>query len=224
MIHAPTKPELERMRASYGQVHSKSQILQDMFVLRMLGHRPGYFVEFGAANGVQFSNSYLLEKRFHWQGLLAEPAKTWHPTIEANRTARLDKRCVWSSSGRVLTFCEHPDANLSALQDYAGQDARSRSKFYEVETVSLRDLLDGAGAPEVVDYLSVDTEGSELDILGAYDFSRHFCVVTVEHNHVAQNREAVHDLMALNGYVRLCEDFSDFDDWYVRASIFDGGR
>jgi len=207
------------MKILYGP-SCKSQILQDVFVVTMLGTRPGYFVEFGAANGVQFSNTYLLEKNFRWRGVLAEPARAWHPLIEANRSASLDKRCVWSETGRKLTFYEHPDANLSSVQAYA--EGTPRTKTYEVETVSLRDLLDSVGAPEVIEYLSVDTEGAELDILGAYDFSRHFCVATIEHNYNHSKREAVHDIMQLNGYVRVCEDLSDFDDWYVRASIFDG--
>ena len=61
---------------------SKAQLHQDLFVLSELGlKRSGYFVEFGAASGESLSNTHLLEKSFDWQGILAEPAKYWHPAL-----------------------------------------------------------------------------------------------------------------------------------------------
>ena len=52
----------------------KSQINQDIFVLYTLDwKREGYFVEFGATNGIDLSNTYLLEKNFGWKGILSEP-------------------------------------------------------------------------------------------------------------------------------------------------------
>ena len=54
---------------------SRSQLRQDIFVLCTLDFkRNGFFVEFGATNGVDLSNSYLLETEFNWTGILAEPA------------------------------------------------------------------------------------------------------------------------------------------------------
>jgi len=223
MICEPMRAELESLKAIYlGE--AKSQILQDVFVLSLLGPEPGYFVEFGAASGVEFSNTYLFEKRFGWRGVLAEPGRNWHASIEVSRAATLDRRCVWRRTGERLTFCEHPDGNLSAVEDHASASAREVSSSYQVETVSLGDLLDGVGAPEVVDYLSADTEGAELDILGAYDFRRMFRVVTVEHNHDACRRAAVYEIMVGRGYCRVCEDLSDFDDWYVHPELVGGRR
>ena len=84
------------------------------------------------------------------------------------------------------------------------------------------DLLNKYDAPDVIDYLSIDTEGSELDILTAYDFSRIFKVITVEHNYT-DNREKIHDLLSSKGYVRIMENLSKWDDWYVHklAVLFD---
>ena len=50
-----------------------SQIKQDLFVLYYYQDTPGYFVEFGALDGVDTSNTYLLEKEHGWKGILAEP-------------------------------------------------------------------------------------------------------------------------------------------------------
>ena len=85
----------------------------------------------------------------------------------------------------------------------------------EVKSISLNDLLDKHSAPEVVDYLSVDTEGSEYEILSKLDFGKRiFRVITVEHNHT-KNREKIYRLLVSKGYARKFEDLSDFDDWYI---------
>ena len=39
--------------------------------------RGGFFVEFGATNGIDLSNSYLLQSKYYWTGILAEPARCW---------------------------------------------------------------------------------------------------------------------------------------------------
>ncbi|MDR2214600.1 MAG: hypothetical protein LBE59_02025, partial [Nevskiaceae bacterium] len=69
----------------------KSQNRQDLFALCENGFkRNGYFVEFGATDGVNGSNSYLLEKSFGWQGIVAEPARCWHAQLRANRSCAID--------------------------------------------------------------------------------------------------------------------------------------
>ncbi|MEY8838331.1 FkbM family methyltransferase, partial [Cribrihabitans sp. XS_ASV171] len=66
-------------------------------------------------------------------------------------------------------------------------------------------------------YISIDTEGSELDILQAVDFDRWtFGAMTVEHNFQPQ-REPIQALLTEKGYVRVMEECSMFDDWYVPA-------
>jgi FkbM family methyltransferase len=201
---------------------SKSQFRQDLFVLAELGlKRDGYFVEFGAADGVVSSNSHLLEKHFNWSGILAEPAKIWRQALPKNRTAHIDFDCVWAVSGEELEFTETKDPFLSTVAEFADQDnhaaIREGGQRYQVKTVSLNDLLARYEAPAKIDYLSIDTEGTELAILENFDFNRHqFSVITCEHNHTPA-RADIHRLLTAHGYVRKFEDLSDVDDWYVRG-------
>ncbi len=203
--------------------HSMAQLRQDLFVLSHLEFKTGgYFVEFGATNGVDLSNTHLLEKEFAWHGILAEPARCWHQALHSNRSASIEDACVWKSSGSTLTFNEVELAELSTVDAFSGVDQhaqfRERGKTYDVNTISLADLLAKHGAPQQIDYLSIDTEGSEFEILQHFDFDKYaFQVITCEHNFTPM-REKLHELLTGHGYVRRYEDLSKFDDWYVRPN------
>lgn len=199
---------------------SQAQLRQDLFVLSELGFkRDGFFVEFGAASGKELSNTWLLEKQFGWKGILAEPARCWHHRLAANRACVVDRRCVWKATGERLEFTEANEAEISTLTLSRDRDlhaeSRRKSTSYKVETVSLIDLMADHASPAAPDYLSIDTEGSELEILEAFDFKRYpFKVITCEHNYT-DARGKIHALLSAAGYVRRHESFSDFDDWYV---------
>jgi FkbM family methyltransferase len=199
---------------------AKSQLGQDLFVLHQTQFkRGGYFVEFGATNGLNLSNSYLLEKEFDWSGILAEPARVWHKELSANRSAHIEKKCVWTHSDQKLLFNETSIPEISTICDFSDKDfhgeIRMSRKKYEVETISLNALLQKYDAPEIMDYLSIDTEGSELEILKSFNFEKYrFRVITVEHNYT-ESRQAILDLLSRNGYERVFEESSQFDDWFV---------
>ena len=201
---------------------SKSQHWQDLFVLLELGQkRNGYFVEFGAASGVGLSNTYLLESQYGWTGILAEPAQCWHAELRVNRNCHIETRCVWRESGQSLSFNETTLPVLSTISDYSASDlhakSRQRGTQYDVETISLFDLLRKYDAPSTIDYLSIDTEGSEYEILSHFDFERYrFRTITCEHNH-SPMRQKLFDLLTSKGYQRRFETLSGQDDWYVKT-------
>lgn len=200
--------------------HSKSQLGQDVLALSVVGaSRKGYFVEFGATDGVSLSNTHLLEKRFGWQGLLCEPARGWHSDLMKNRSAELDWRCVHTNSDLMVDFLETKLPELSTMRGFGTDDmhapVREDNEAYEVETVSLLDLLKSHSAPKHIDFMSIDTEGSEFEILNAFDFNQYsFGTITVEHNYTS-NREKVRTLLLSKGYRQVYPELSDFDDWFV---------
>jgi FkbM family methyltransferase len=213
------KLELNYLLSFHGK--AKSQLSQDVFVLSELGFkRGGFFVEFGATDGVKYSNTHVLEKEFGWSGILSEPARVWRNDLLKNRSCYIDFNCVWKRSGDVLEFNEVQDSELSTIDQFSGMDehveARKVGIKYLVPTVSLKDLLDRYHAPKVIDYLSIDTEGSEYEILSAFDFDAYqFRVITCEHNYTPM-RDKIHDLLTSKGYVRKFTYMSLLDDWYVK--------
>ena len=125
--------------------NSKSQLKQDVFVLLCNNFKKkGYFVEFGATNGISLSNTHMLETKFHWQGILAEPCKHWHENLFQNRNCHIDTKCVFRESNLKLVFNEAKSPEFSTLKPFETSDhnARIRKSSYEVDTISLNDLLE----------------------------------------------------------------------------------
>lgn len=205
------------LRSSYGQR------FQDLFGLWENGFaRDGYFVEFGALSGLAFSNTYLLE-RIGWDGVVAEPHPAYEKRVRKNRTCHVSTKCVLDRTGDTVTFhAVQGRPALSTVEGFGTDDIRSKFrehyKSHDVETITLADLLDEAGAPRVVDFLSIDTEGSEVVILSAYDFeSRPIRAISVEHND--RHRDELYELLTSRGFRRKFPELSGHDDWYVHTAL-----
>ena len=81
------------------------------------------------------------------------------------------------------------------------------------------DLLEKFDYEQKLDYLSLDTEGSELEILGSIDYKKiQISIITVEHN-FTNKRNEIKTLLENKGYKRVFEKFSYCDDWYISDKI-----
>lgn len=207
---------------------SHAQNFQDIFALwHSDPSQPGWFVEFGALGGINVSNSYTLEC-LGWAGIVAEPHPGFRDQIQASRRCHVSTDCVWTTTGETVAF--QAVRGRPALSSIAGLDyddvqsktgARDNHVIHEVPTISLLDLLRSFDAPPEIDLLSIDTEGSELPILQAFDFGAYrFGTIVVEHGHSSQ-RDPIHRLLSGHGYVRVWTGISDHDDWYVHASRYE---
>jgi FkbM family methyltransferase len=199
----------------------RGQLAQDFLALCVNGFKSGgFFVEFGATNGLDLSNTHLLEHRFKWSGILVEPGRVWQAALKGNRSCHIETKAVWSESGLDLNFIETTVAELSTFSQFKTADFHTRvGEEYVVRTISLMDLLEKYDAPRRVDFLSMDTEGSELDILMSLDFERYsFALICVEHN-FSDSRVPVNELLVSKGYRRVLEKYSQFDDWYVDSQL-----
>ena len=204
---------------------SHSQLQQDLVALyynqKTSGGATPFYVEFGATDGVTLSNSYLLEKE-GWNGLLAEPDRNWHQKLSQNRSAPIDKRCVYSISGESVPFRESEIGELSGIVEFANNDGwsdtRSLGTIQEVETVSLQDLLIQNHAPRRIDFLSIDTEGSEFAIIENFDFQNYdIRFVVIEHNFTF-SKEKIIQKMRGAGYVNILPQISAWDVWFIKET------
>jgi FkbM family methyltransferase len=176
---------------------SKAQQLQDLLAIFFSNYESGYFVEF---------------------------AHVWVRDLQLNRNVNISFDCVFSESDLTLEFLESKTGKLSSISQFAKEDLhtvdRSKGRVYTVTTISLNDLLLKYNAPRYIDFLSIDTEGSELKILESFDFSKHdFGFISVEHNHT-ENDLKLENLLSREGYHRILGKSSDFDGWYLHKSLF----
>ena len=75
-----------------------------------------------------------------------------------------------------------------------------------------------ANAPKFIEFLSLDTEGSEYDILQAHDFDQYlFGYICIEHNFIEVNRQKIRKLLESKGYIFVRENHVDDD--YIHSSI-----
>ncbi len=196
-----------------------SQLGQELWVLEKTDYkRNGYFVEFGATDGILLSNSFLLEKEFGWQGVCAEPNPAFFNKLKNNRSCKVSNACIGTKTGEKVSFVYAGE--YGGMLKYVNNDmhaekrqayAKIPEKTTELETISLNDFLILMGAPYRIDYLSIDTEGSEFDILNSFPFEKwHIRLITVEHN-FAPLRNDIRALLEENGY--QCTE-QRWDDWY----------
>jgi FkbM family methyltransferase len=205
-----------------GESVSHSQIGQEQWVLDVYGDtHQGYFVDVGGYDGISNSNTLLLEKVHRWSGLIIEPDPLIFPQLESNRCVTLKNIAALTSLNHKSVFLS--GGELGGLVDYLQNDSHTetRNQLLEqgsielVETKDLPGLLKDAAAPFLIEYLDIDTEGSELEILQEIDFNCwQFGLMTIEHAGVTEKREKIFDLLSRAGYQRV---EAWFEDWYFCA-------
>ncbi len=207
---------------SYLRGDSPSQMGQDALALLLSGSgQSKFFVEAGACDGYFSSNTWLLETQHHWSGILCEPGRVWHEKLLSTRNCKIDTRVIWSTSGETLKFRETELPNLSTVEGFTEADmhaaSRRRGLTYEVMSVSLVGLLVENESPDYIDFLSLDTEGTEFEILSKFPFERYeFGLIACEHNNTT-SKIAIQELLTRNGYEYLDElaSISLGDAWFV---------
>lgn len=195
-----------------------SQIGQDKWVCQMLENkRNGYFIDIGACDGVTISNTYVLEKELGWTGICVEPARKPFAKLKAARNCICVNKAAYSTDG-VVSFMEYPDDQYRGnITNIKAMDSGIRTV---IESITLDSLIYEYNSPRVIDYISIDVEGLEYEILTGFPFEYYFSLCwTIEHNDVEPftKRNKVRELMALHGYTLYPEHLRKegwFEDWF----------
>ena len=209
-----------------------SQLYQDVFASFVIKDNfDKTFLEFGATNGLDLSNTFLLENFLDWNGVLSEPSPQWHGSLRKNRKdSIIITECIWTETGKELEFFESQSGELSTLRNYLDSDIKSmpgntklrneKGRMINVKTISLNDVLKNYFKDNCPSYISVDTEGSEFDILKFLNFEKYRPkLFTIEHN-FTEAQSKIDELMHSNNYVRTFKNLTAFDAWYVSEEIY----
>lgn len=159
----------------------KSQIKQDLWVLNKICYKQtGFYVDIGAFDGIELSNTYVMSQ-MGWSGICVECNPYIIQKLIENRASDKCKICtnpIWRADGKVLDF--HSNEMLSFTTE---KDGISDSRSLPTVSISLNTLLEKYQAPKNIDYISLDVEGVEFDILNSFDFNKwNVKCWTIEHN------------------------------------------
>lgn len=201
-------------------INSFSQFNQDLLVLDFYNFkRNGYFVEIGAYDGVSISNCLLLEKEYDWIGICIEPIPFRFEKLKENRKKSIciNKAVFHTSDLDILFSVANIFDALSGISDYidchnavVDQD----KTVINVKTITLNDVLDQNNAPEFIDYLSLDTEGTEFEIIKSVNLQKYiFGYIHIEHNLIEPRRTNMKDFLISHGYKYIGENH--VDDIYI---------
>jgi FkbM family methyltransferase len=202
---------------------SKSQLKQDLNVLKFYDNKQnGFFVEIGASDGVDLSNTWYLEKSFNWRGICVEPIPRQFDKLVKNRpNSFCCDLAVYNVSDLTVEFDIANNSDLFSginthIDSHKGFVDQSKT-VVNVKTISLNDLLEKYDAPTFMEYLSLDTEGSEYEILRTFNFNKYtFGLIDVEHNFTEPRRTDIRNLLLANGYVYIGQN--KWDDMYKHSS------
>ena len=191
---------------------SCSQIFQDLFVDYILKKENGFYCEVGALDGKELSNTFYLEKELGWSGILCEPNKSYQDLIKKNRPNNI-------LVPEPLYFKENEEVNFTELEGgRSGIDKNSKNKkSYKLKTTTLNKVLESNSNNKNINYISIDTEGTEYEIIKELDFDRFYPeIITIEHNYDKEKRDKIYKFLKMKNYNRYFKSISRFEDWYVR--------
>jgi FkbM family methyltransferase len=199
----------------------RSHIGQDQWVAEVLKHkRGGFFLDFGSLDGVLTNNTYVLETELGWNGICVEPNPTYYPEVCRSRRVTTVNAALWPQSRQKI---EMLDAHgLSSVTKYSDADkvgslrAQTSKRRIQVDTINPTELLDRFSVPTLIDYMSLDVEGCELDVLEALDLNRYrFGLMTIEHGEIGERQMLMRNLLLPLGY-QVLERF--YDDWFYHPA------
>jgi len=174
-----------------------SQDGQDIFLTEELfkGKEHGVFVDIGAHDGITFSNTCYLEKNLGWNGFCFEPNPDVFQRLIKNRTCQCLSYAIADFAGnaefmkidghsQMLSglIDKYNSAHLARIEEELREHG-GQKKEIGIVCARLDEILNEYGIQDI-DYLSIDTEGAEFDILRTIDFEKRlYRVVSIENNY-----------------------------------------
>lgn len=205
---------------------SNSRGRMDRRIAALFGNRRGgVFIEAGAADGLDQSNTLYLERKLGWTGLLVEPGRDQFEHCRRVRGRSIVERCVlgpFAESGKTMTVLEKRLTSIvresrdKSLVDFDRhvRDISADGAVAEetVPCIALGELLERHGMDDI-DIFSLDVEGAEIFVLEGLDFDRlHISYLLVE----------THDFPRLEAW--LAGRFTFVEQWSDGDYLFHNAR
>lgn len=189
---------------------SYSHYGEDLIVLHLLRDKvlrgePGVYVDIGAFDPAFFSNTLLLHQH-GWKGVNVDPNAAQIEKFRRSRPADVNLRAIVSGAARPVVYLEYPtggtnrlvDPDETRLENVAGEPP---TRTVPMTTVTLTDIFSAHLPPGVeVDFLNIDCEGEDLEVVRGLDWSRWSPQVIAIEAYNDEGRAAVTDFLIGRGY------------------------
>lgn len=208
-----------------------SQIGQDKYYIENIINykKNGVFLDIGSFDGITFSNTYYLENMLDWKGICVEPNPVMSKKCLENRKCIVSNKAIFEKSNEKVEFII-PSGNgsveggieqlcsikgcvreKSLQQDFSSQ--YSKYSTILVDTININELLETHDIHHI-DYMSLDVEGYELNILKMIDYNKNkIKFMTVEHGNDVKYQNDIKEFMESKNYQR--HRINKWDDEYI---------
>lgn len=181
--------------------------------------RNGFFVDLAAAHPKRLSNTYFLEKKLSWNGILIEANPYFAQLLREQRSTIVVESAIASQTGLVARFrIDNNELGGLVGDSYDNNpntrgDQLKKASIIEVETMTLMEVLDTHNAPFLMDYLSLDIEGAEWEALKNFDFDKYkWKCLTIERPPLDLDL-----LLDENGYIQV--HHVQYDTFYIHKDF-----
>ncbi len=183
-------------------IGSYSQLNEDLIIDAILRKEQGFYIDIGAHNPLSLSNT----KRFYdkgWHGINIEPNPALIANFNESRPRDINLNIGVGVARSKLTFYELTYPTLSSFdKDAALHNAKKHhvkiEKEYEVEVIPLREICQQHAKDNLIDFLSIDTEGYEMEVLTSNNWERYRpTLIIIE---PGQNNNEIYDYLVGQSY------------------------
>ena len=209
-------------------LHFFSQQGEDLLIFRNFINnvvKDGIFVELGACNGLTYSNTKFFENNLGFTGILIEPIKEMYDKLIRNRP-----KCICINKAISL---ETDDVNMIVNGAVSGIKKSMTENFIKswhkrsierlVKTTTMSQIFQD-NKIEFVDFLSVDVEGGELDVLNTINWEDVpiylICIELDGHNPI--KNEECRKILINNGFqfrIKMCINEFWLNPNYLRKDL-----
>jgi FkbM family methyltransferase len=144
----------------------------DKKMLEFINYENGYFIECGANDGVDQSNTWYYEKILNWSGILIEPLSKQFQELKKNRSTKnkFFNMALCSSESNNTMILEDNDLTSSTSKQ---NNKTVKSNIVSVQSTTLTKILDEVSAPNLIDFFSLDVEGFEDQVIKGINFNKY---------------------------------------------------
>ena len=167
----------------------QDKLIKDKF---FKNQRNGFFIEIGAFDGIEGSNCCYFEKYESWEGIAIEASPKQFQKLQKNRKCEMINAVIGPEEKEV-EFCEITEGftQMSGIYNSSYKDSmdriqkKSNSKINLIKTKStpFNKIIPNN---KIIDFISIDIEGNELDVINSIDFNQYEIKVILLENNIPQ--------------------------------------